>query len=161
MIRTKKRTTKKRQIKPVSISAQSLSSVRMMKSDLYGLTKYEQIIEFYRENPVEAARDMLGIELVWFQRIQLREMWSKPYCCMKWGRGTSKSAVSAMFAILKAMLYPDLSMGVIAPSFRQTGYIFDYIDEIYAKSAFVRAAISGHVVRTTERNICKFFIWNS
>lgn len=138
-------------------SIQSLASARMMKSDLYGLTKYEQIIEFYRENPVEAVRDILGVDLIWFQRMQLREIWAKPYCCLKWSRGSSKSFLIAVFAVIKCMLYPGISLGVIAPSFRQTGYIFDYIDELYSKSVFFRAATSGHVIRTTERNIVKFF----
>jgi hypothetical protein len=132
------------------------SSSRMMKTDKYGLTKTEKMIKFYREHPVIAMKDILGIELLWFQRIQLRELWSKPYCCMKWGRGTSKSSLVAMYVVLKAMLYPNSSIGVIAPSFRQTGFIFDYIDELYMKSAFFRSATSGHVQRTTERSVVKF-----
>ncbi len=156
MARIQHNATTRRINKVVKSNKQARSSSRIMKSDKYGLTKSEKIIKFYREHPVEAARDILGVDLVWFQRIQFRELWTKPYCCMKWGRGTSKSYIVAVYVVMKAILYPNSSIGVIAPSFRQTGFIFDYIDELYMKSAFFRAATNGHVTRSTERSIVKF-----
>lgn len=127
-----------------------------MKSEMYGLTKQEKIIEFYRENPIEACRDLLKVDPVWFQRIQLRELWTKPYCCMKWGRGSAKTSTNSIYVVLRAMLYPGLKIGIIAPSFRQTGYLFDEIEILYSKSPFFRAAVRGHIRRTTESCIAKF-----
>jgi len=87
----KKKSSKSRMEKMQDSSRASSSAVvKRMKKDIYGLTKEEELIEFYRENPVEAARDILKIELNWFQRIALKKLWTRPYICFKWGRAGSK-----------------------------------------------------------------------
>ena len=133
----------------------SLNGVRKMKSDLYGLTKEEQVFEFYLNNPVEACRDLLGIELAWFQRIELRELWYKTYCLVKWGRGTSKTFSMARYVVLKAMMFPDTKIGIIGPSLKQGGFLFDEIESLYSNSPFFRASVNGKITRATDRYIFK------
>lgn len=67
--------------------------VRLMKKEKFELTPFEKTLSYYREHVVEACRDLLFVDPIWFQRIQLREMFTKTHCLMKWGRGTSKCAV--------------------------------------------------------------------
>lgn len=129
---------------------------RLMKSDVVTLTHQEKVIEFYRNNPVEAARDILGLDLTFYQRIQLRDLWNKPYCLMKWGRGSAKTWEVAMYVVLRAILFSKFRIGIIGPGSRQTGYVFDEIETLYAESAFFRAATLGGIKRTTERSIVKF-----
>lgn len=61
-----------------------------MRHELFNLTHNEQIIEYYRCNPVQAAKDICNIDLIWFQRIILRDLWYKSYCILNLGRGASK-----------------------------------------------------------------------
>lgn len=127
-----------------------------MKKDIYELTKYEKVIVFYRDNPVEACRDIMKVDPVWFQRIQIKELWNKENCLLKWGRGTSKSFILALYAVLRAMLYPNSNIGIIGPTYRQTKFVFDYIVKLYLQSPFFRASVNGHISIGTERAYVEF-----
>lgn len=143
-------------MRKTSKSTTKATNARLMKSDLYGLTRNEEIIKFYREHPVEAAHDILNLKLTWFQRIQLRELWTKSYCLLKWSRGTSKTFTMAMYSVLRAILFPNVKIGIIPPSFRQTGYVFDEIDRFYNESAFFRSSVKRHS-RSNDRMLYEFF----
>jgi intein/homing endonuclease len=60
---------------------------------------------------------------------------------------THNTTQLAMFSILKAMLFPYSKIGIIGPSFRQTKFLFDAIEEIYQKSPFVREATTKVGIR--------------
>lgn len=143
-------------MKNKSKKTNTVNYVRKMKKDSTEFSYYEKLIEHYRENPVEAARDILNINLLWYQRIQLRELWTKPYCTMNWGRSTAKTFILAVYVILRAILYPKIRIGVIAPSFRQTAFVFDKIELIYSNAPFFRASVLGGISKSNDRCICKF-----
>lgn len=115
--------------------------IRLMKKEQKKLNASEKLILCYRNNPVAAAKDLLGLKLVWFQRICLKAMWFKIFIMLVLGRGIGKSWLLAVFAVLKAMLYPGTKIGIIAPVYRQALYVFDYIDELYVNSPYLRAAV--------------------
>lgn len=138
-------------------SGLGVGAPRLMKSQIYEFTKEEKIIKFYRENPVEAARDLLKIELEWFQRKQLKAMWTKPRCLLKWGRGTSKTFIIAVYAVLRALLFSGQRIGVIGPTFRQTGFVFDEIEKVYSNSPYCRAAIAKVSFSSTKSYEIKFY----
>jgi hypothetical protein len=129
---------------------------RLSSKELYELDRYDRMVLFYRSDPVEACRDLLKTDLVWFQRIQLRNMWTKQFTLMKWGRGTSKTFMSAVFVVLKAMLFPRVKIGIIGPTYRQAQYIFDEIEHFVHKSPFLRTATIGGISRGTNATKLKF-----
>jgi hypothetical protein len=110
---------------------------------------------FYRKYPIEAAKDLLKIELVWFQRVTLRMMWTLRFVLVLMGRGIGKTWLNAVFLILYAMLYPKSKLGVIAPVLRQTSYTFDYIEEFYHDSPFVKAS-TRKISRAMNREYIEF-----
>lgn len=77
------------------------------------------LIEFYRNDPVMAAYDLLRVDLAPVQRIVLRDMWFKNYCIVTASRGFGKSFLLGVNATLHALLYPGYRVGLLAPSFRQ------------------------------------------
>ena len=133
-------------------------------SNIYRLTFDEQLrftpdekmIQFWRENPIEAQNDLIGYDLNWFQKIMLEEAWIHPFNMWIMGRGCSKTFLTAIICVLWAMLYPQWSIGIIAPVFRQANFVFDEIQKIYDKSAFVRLSAIKEPSRGTERSIIKF-----
>lgn len=128
-----------------------------MRKDKEGLSDIDKLILFFRAYPVQAAKELLGVDLIWFQRKQLRELWHKPYCVMKWSRGCSKTWLTALYLILRAMLYPGTKIGIVPPSYRQSGYVFDAIQEIMDGSAYMRQSIvDGKIKRTTDRMLVQF-----
>lgn len=95
----------------------------------------EELIEFYRANPVEAVYDILGLGLTEYQKVMFINSWEKKniYWCQS--RGSGKSFSAALFFSLWAILYPNESVLMIAPSYRQSLMLYDKImSEVYNKS---------------------------
>lgn len=77
------------------------------------------MVQFYRENPIIALEELLGIELAIPQRVIFKDMWFNKFVIQTASRGTGKTYLCAAFACLYAMLYPGTRIGLLAPSFRQ------------------------------------------
>ena len=129
--------------------------VRLTKEEQQRLNLSEKLVMFYRQNPVEAAKDLLGVDLVWFQRKTLRAMWFKKYNLVLMSRGVGKSWLLALFAVLYGLLFPGVAIGVITPSFKQTEFLYDKISDFYEESAYLRAA-TAKFQKTTYRAVIKF-----
>ena len=56
-----------------------MKKVRLTEKEKYTLNLSEKLLMFYRKHPVQAAKDLLGVDLVWFQRIALNGIWNKKY----------------------------------------------------------------------------------
>jgi DNA-binding transcriptional regulator WhiA len=131
------------------------SFVRLSKEEVYKLNASEKLILFYRNNPVQAAKDLLSTDLAWFQRKTLRDLWFKKYNLLLMSRGIGKTWLLGLFAVLYAMLHPNARIGVIAPSFKQTEFLFDKISGFYEECPYFRASVSKFS-KTTYKAICKF-----
>jgi hypothetical protein len=127
-----------------------------MKHEKLSLLKNEQMVFYYQNNPVAAAKDLLHYDLIWLQRIQLREMWYKPFCMLVWGRGVGKTFMLALYATLKAMLFPDQKIGIFAPSMRQQGFVFDYVEQIIQSSEYAKMSCPRGVRRQPGEISAKF-----
>lgn len=86
--------------------------------------------EFYRENPVLAAKDIFGISLSPHQVKGLMDLWNYPRPLLNWSRGMSKTFLIALYIVLRCFLYPRTKVGLISPSLRQEKEILEKISEI-------------------------------
>lgn len=129
---------------------------RLTFEEQKSFTPEEQTIQFWRDHPVEAQKEIIGYNLNWFQRIMLKEIWTHPFNLWVMGRGCSKTFLTAITCVLWALLYPNWSIGIIAPVFRQANFIFDEIQKIYDRSPYVRLSAVKEPSRGTERSIIKF-----
>lgn len=133
------------------------SSARLTIQEQQELNINERLILFYRNNPVIAAQEIFGIELTWFQRIAIKSFWKSKFVLYLMSRGLSKSWTTALVLSLYAILYPKTKIGIVAPSYRQTWYVLDYIDEFLQTSAYFRnCAITRTVARGNMRSIIRF-----
>lgn len=108
--------------------------IRSSKIDLIDFMWY------YREHPVEACKDILKINLMPYQKEILRKSWQKPFPLWVMSRGSGKSYLAAIDMALNAILFPRMRIGVIAPSYRQSKFLFlKFVEEVYNRSAIVRA----------------------
>jgi len=133
-----------------------MPQARLTKDELLRLNLSEKLILFYRKYPVRAAKDLLGVELTWFQRKALRGLWFKKNNLLLMSRGIGKTWLLALFAVLYAMLYPGVMIGVITPSYKQTEFLFDKISDFYEESPYLRASVNGKIQRTTFKALTKF-----
>ena len=94
-----------------------------------------EMIEFYREHPVEAVYDILGLGLTEYQKVIFKEAWDSKNIYLCQSRGSGKSFMMAIFACLWGILYPKEAMLMLGPSFRQSLMLYDKImSEVYTKS---------------------------
>lgn len=129
---------------------------RPKKDDSITLFGSEETYLYYRLHPTIAARDLLGIRLSWFQRITLRKMMNVPNGLLVWGRGTGKSQMIAVAAILQGFFYPNYKIGVYGPIKRQGDYIFNYIEQLYHNSPFFKSAAPRGIRRGVDRSLVEF-----
>lgn len=93
------------------------------------------MIEFYRENPVEAVYDLLGLGLSDYQKVTLLNAWKSKYIYFCWSRGAGKSFMMAVIATLILILFSGEAILMFGPSYRQSLMLYDkIIKEIYEKS---------------------------
>ena len=114
------------------------------------LRQSDELVEFYRQYPEIAAFDLLRVELSGIQKVVLRSMWFRDYVMAIMCRGSGKTFLNAVFACLKAMLYPGHRVGLLAPTFRQSKFIFDEVDKLYKRSPILRAACERHPTKASD-----------
>jgi hypothetical protein len=108
------------------------------------------MIEFYRQSPVIAAYDLLGVELDYIQSIIFHDVWFKDYVIVVACRGLGKSFLQALLAVLKALLYPGHRVGLIGSSYRQSKVMFREVEVLYQSSEIFREATLRPPVKSTD-----------
>ena len=120
------------------------------------LARELDIIKIYRENPVLAAQDLLGVDLAVPQRAILNSMWKKDFVLVTAGRGCGKSFMTGVFSVLWALLYPGQKIGLLAPSFRQGKTMFAEVEKLWRASPLLREATEGKPTLASDRCYLKF-----
>lgn len=111
-------------------------------------------IHYYRSHPVEACYDILGISLMPYQKELLRNSWGKAFPLWVMSRGSGKSYLAAIDMGLNAILFPNMRIGIIAPSYRQSKFLFlKFKEEVYNKSKILRKFVVGNMKEGNEE--CK------
>lgn len=82
---------------------------------------YYDMMFFYRRYPIQAARDLLGIRLSIHQGLMLKALWNgAPSIVLFCGRGTAKTFMLGLYAVLVCMLYPNEKCVIVGSGFRQS-----------------------------------------
>lgn len=115
-----------------------------------------ELIEYYRQNPVIAAYDLLRIKLAPVQRIVLRDLWFKNFSIFVAGRGCGKTFLLAVVAVLSCMLYPSYRVGLIGPVFRQAKNIFGEVERLYQRSSIFRDCTEKKPTRGSDTCYVRF-----
>lgn len=116
----------------------------------------EELIQFYRQNPELAAEDLLGLDLSDIQKVVLRAMWFKSYVMSIMCRGSGKTFINAVFACLKAMLYPGHRIGLLAPTFRQAKFVFDECTKLWQQSPILQSATERKPTQQSDNCYIRF-----
>lgn len=69
---------------------------------------------------------------------------------------THNTFVSGVFIALKAMLYPGIKIGIIAPTFRQAQLTFDEFRQFVDDSPLLAAEIDKYPTKQTDKCLCVF-----
>jgi hypothetical protein len=119
------------------------------------------IIKYYRNNPVIAASHLLKIDgepltLAPIQEVLLEDWWFSKFSLSTASRGSGKTFTSAVFVSLKGILYPGSRLGVFAPAFRQSKFIFKEFTRIYQNSPYLQECVAKEPTQLNDHCICTF-----
>lgn len=110
----------------------------------------EQLVLHWREHPVQAAKDILGVKLDVPQQLQLNAWWTHDTSTSIFTRGGGKTFCGAVWCSLQGLLYAGQRVGIVTPSFRQSQFVFIEIEKLYAKSAMYQEASERPPIKAPE-----------
>jgi hypothetical protein len=116
----------------------------------------EALVLHWRQNPVVAAKDILNVKLDKHQQVVINTRWHSDRQIDVLSRGTGKTFINAVFAVLRAMLIPGHKVGLIAPSFRQSKMIFAEVEKLYQKSAMFQEACKKPPASAPDKSYVNF-----
>ena len=116
----------------------------------------DDLVQFYRQYPELAAEDLLNIELSDVQKVVLKAMWTKRYVMSIMCRGSGKTYLNAVFACLKAMLYPGYRIGLVAPTFRQAKFVFEECNKLWQRSPILQEATEKKPTQQSDNCYIRF-----
>lgn len=89
-----------------------------------------EMIDFFRSHPSIAAEELLGVPLLDSQSYVLEASWNASNIMWTCTRGWGKSFMIAVFAGLKALLYPNMDIYIVSRSGEQSKETFGKLEEI-------------------------------
>ncbi|HEC64566.1 MAG TPA: hypothetical protein ENI23_04680, partial [bacterium] len=128
----------------------------MQLEDPEFLKQSNKLIQFYRDYPEIAAKDLLNVKLSDVQKVVLRSMWFKNYVMAIMCRGSGKTFINAVFACLKCLLYPGYRVGLLAPTFRQSKFMFDECNRLWQRSSILQSATARKPTHQSDNCYIQF-----
>lgn len=84
------------------------------------MVNFEEWVGYWRANPHRFITDYLGLMLYDFQKVLIYMMFMYPRFIFIASRGLAKSTLSLIFAIAYAILYPGVTIVIVAPTKSQS-----------------------------------------
>ena len=81
---------------------------------------------------------LLGVDIMPFQHVILRELWNRPFPMLIGSRGLGKSFLLALYSLLRLTFTQGSKVAVIGAAFRQSKVIFEYMEKFWADGALLR-----------------------
>lgn len=116
------------------------------------------MMSYFREKPWRAAEFILGIKLSAFQKLILYMMFKKNFILYILTRGGGKSFILAVYAVVRAALWPNKKIGIISGSFRQAKTVYFNILKFYRDSSVFRDCFEKKPV--IQQDICTCLLKN-
>lgn len=89
-----------------------------------------QMIEFWRNNPVQACEDLLGIKLLDFQAYMLQKTWTSQYSLWCLTRNGSKTVTGAILLKLVSLLFENQKIFIVSSNGKQAKNMFNYVENL-------------------------------
>ncbi len=85
------------------------------------------------------CQHILGVEILPFQAVILKELWDRKFPMLIGSRGMSKSFVLALYVILRLLLCKNRKIILCGAAFRQSKVVFGYVESIISNSSILRS----------------------
>lgn len=104
---------------------------------------------------------ILNVEILPFQALVLKELWSRKFPMFIASRGASKSFTLALYAMIRAILLPSRKVVIVGSAFRQSKVIFDYMSNIWSKAPVLRDIAGPNSGPRSAVDVCYITIGDS
>ena len=100
---------------------------------------------YYKRNPHRFCREYLGISLYWYQSLALYLMFRCRLCVFIAARASAKSFLIAVYAVCRAILYPNSRIVITSGVKEQAGLMITekIRGDLYEHSAMLRREVRG------------------
>lgn len=125
----------------------------MTKSDYFNY-KLKKWVSYWRENPHRFAEEVLGIKLKLFQKFLLCMMQDSTRGVMITCRGLGKTYLTALYCVIRAILYPGTKIVTASRTRKQANEIIKKVKEILMPdSPILQTEIADIILNQYESNI--------
>ena len=84
------------------------------------------------------CKHVLNVDLLPMQALILKEMWNKKFPMLVGSRGLGKTFILSLYCMLRAILMPNRKIVVVGAAFRQSKYLYDYMENIWKNAPILR-----------------------
>jgi hypothetical protein len=89
------------------------------------------------------VKSILNTSLFPMQLAILKTLWDHSFPMLIASRGSGKSFILAVYAILKAILEPGSKIVIVGAGLRQAKLVFQYIEDIWSSAPVLRSIVGG------------------
>jgi hypothetical protein len=86
---------------------------------------------------------IMGITILPYQMVFLRELWESKFPIFIASRGASKSWILALYCLLRAVFIPGRKIVICGSSFRQSKVVYEYMDKMFHEAPLLRDMVKG------------------
>jgi len=107
-----------------------INKIQLSQRKVEEYEKYCKLTQWGRKNPCRFLEELLGIQLMDYQRWIFMNSWAKPYVLWLCSRGAGKTVEAAVFLMTKMLLIPDYKVFISTNSAQQSIEVFKKIQDI-------------------------------
>lgn len=105
--------------------------------------------------------EILNIQLLPQQALIINELWNRRFPMLIGTRGLGKSFLMAIYCMLRILLLPGRKVVVAGAAYRQSRFIFEYMQGIYSNAPLLRDIIGNNGGDYRDIDMCRFEIGTS
>jgi hypothetical protein len=107
------------------------------------------------------CKEILNVKILPSQAVILHEMWHRKFPMLIASRGFGKTWTLALYALLRILLLPNRKVVIAGAAFRQSKFVFDYMEAIYKNAPILRDIIGADGGPRRDVDMCRFHCGNS
>lgn len=109
------------------------------------------------------CKHLLNIDLLPFQVVILKELWTKTFPMLVATRGGGKSWILALYALLRALFCQGSKVIIVGAAFRQSKLLFEYIEGFWRNAPILRSIVGSGTHQGPKRDVdrCTFYVGDS
>ena len=104
------------------------------------------------------CKHILNIEILPIQALILKEMWIRKFPMLVATRGFGKTWLLSVYSMLRALLIPNRKVVVVGSAFRQSKYLYDYMENIWKNAPILRDICDENSGPRRDVDMCRMTI---